>query len=606
MRQLDPSSITLRRVEDPASAEEFLRWLGERRPTLALDTETTGLEWWTPNFVRLVQFGDGQGGWAIPFRNWRGVVEIALRRLAESGQELVLHNAGFDMHALSTEGLPLPAWHNLHDTRNLHHLTDPPANHRLKAVCEVMFGPAAVAGEQLLKQGMAKNGWTWATVPDDYFPYWGYGIVDTCLTALAAEELIPRVRAAGMWPAYEREMAYAAITWRMEDRGLRIDPEYTLALYDAWGIEVDQLRAVLRGQGIDNPSSGAQVAKALQLGGWDPEEFTDTGLPKTGEEVLRGVMAEFPGVLAEVAAMIVRYRRLVKWRKAYLERFLTKADPNWHVHPSINTMAARTGRSSVTGPALQTLPRGPDIRHSILPNEGEFLYAVDYDAQELRLFAHYAEEHRMIETFKAGMDPHIYTASLVYDAPYETISKKDPRRDTAKNTRYARLYGAGAARIAMTASASTVASGGQPVTEGEIKAFIARLEQEFPGEAAFTKRLDVLGRTRLAETGTGYVWTWGGRYMPADPDKLYSLLNFLIQGSAADLLKHKTIALDAAGYGDWIMLPVHDELLFSVPPAAIGEVPKLVEIMEEHNEFLCPLTCEASGPFSTWGYKYVK
>ena len=59
-------------VRDTEDAEEFLRWLGQRRPgILAIDTETTGLDWWTPHFTRLVQFGDAETGWTLSVRDWR-------------------------------------------------------------------------------------------------------------------------------------------------------------------------------------------------------------------------------------------------------------------------------------------------------------------------------------------------------------------------------------------------------------------------------------------------------------------------------------------------------------------------------------------------------
>lgn len=596
----DLASVQLRTVDSPDTAAEFLRWLGERRPVLAIDTETTGLEWWTPHFARLVQFGDAETGWTVSVRDWRGVADMALQRYEGA---VVMHNAKFDQHTLEGEFGRIVPWHLLHDTLALHHLENPARAHGLKPASVAAFGPAAAVGEKWLKSEMSKNNWTWATVPEDFEPYGLYAALDTVLTARLFEELHRSVFARGMGSAYEVEMGNIALTYRTERRGMRIDPVYSLALRDAWAAELAGLRTELALHGIENPNSGKQVAKALEWGGWDPEEFTETGLPKLDKEILGGIMREL-GVPAEIAAKVQRFRRLTKWTSAYLNTFLGRSDDRWHVHPSINTLAARTGRESITGPPLQTLPRGSEIRHAILPEEGEHLYAVDYDSQELRLFAHFSNETAMIEAFRAGMDPHKLTASMVYGVEQADVTK--PQRDTAKNTRYARLYGAGPAKIASTASASTVASGGEIVTEHEIVQFIARLEAEFPGEALFTKQLDHIGRQRLADDGVGYVWTWGGRFMPADPDKLYSLLNYLIQGSAADLLKRKKIALDNAGYGDWIIAPVHDELLFSVPPDAADEMHKVKEIMEEHDAFRVPLTCELSGPFSTWGWKYVK
>jgi len=550
------------------------------------DDALAGLDWWTPGFTRLVQFGDGAHAWALSVRDWRGAIAEALRRY---DGPVGMWNEKFDRHALEVTGLPVPAAHRIHDGRNLHHLTNPPLSHGLKPVAETMFGPKAVAGQSMLKQAMAKNGWDWATVPVEFPPYWQYAALDTAITALAVDRLIPEVQQRGMWPAYEREMAYSDIMYRAERRGLRIDPHYTLALYEQWDAERQVLLNELNALGVKNPSSGAQVADALSRGGWDPEEFTDTGLPKTSEAVLKGIVDEL-GVPSPVAAKVLRYRRIVKWNRAYLQRFLEKSDSNWHVHPSINTMAARTGRSSVTGPPLQTLPaRTPAIKHCILPEEGDTLWTVDYSGQELRFAAHFSGDQAMIDVFNSD-DPDLHRAAAraVYGPDFTP-----GHRAIAKNFNFASLYGAGAAKIAATAG----------VTEGEVRGFITALESSYPRRFEFVRELDVLGRTRLATDGVAYVWTTGGRYMPSDPDKIYSLLNYLIQGSASDLLKDKTIHLDAAGYGDWIMLPVHDELVFSVPPGGEVEMPTVQGIMEEHTKFALPITCDVKGPYSTWGWK---
>ncbi|MBM6691450.1 hypothetical protein H9X75_10470, partial [Fusobacterium mortiferum] len=67
-------------VDSVPAAQQFLAWLSDRRPILAVDVESTGLNWWTPDFTRLVQFGDGRNAYAIPVREWRGVIEQALRQ----------------------------------------------------------------------------------------------------------------------------------------------------------------------------------------------------------------------------------------------------------------------------------------------------------------------------------------------------------------------------------------------------------------------------------------------------------------------------------------------------------------------------------------------
>src|SRR5262245_25030217 len=91
---------------------DFLRWLGERRPVLALDIETSGLSL-AHDRIRMVQFGDARHGWAVPYDEWRGVIRHAL---AEYEGKWVLQHAKFDAGFLRRDGMPFPSWDRVHDT----------------------------------------------------------------------------------------------------------------------------------------------------------------------------------------------------------------------------------------------------------------------------------------------------------------------------------------------------------------------------------------------------------------------------------------------------------------------------------------------------------
>lgn len=581
------ADVTLRTVDTVDEADEFLRWLSERRPILSIDTETTGLKWWTPNFLRLVQFGDARTGWTISARRWLGVAEEALTRLRDDHTPVVFHNASFDLHALESADLPLPDLRHVHDTKLMHHLWRNDLNHSLKPISERRFGQAATLGQRLLDEGKAKNKWDWATVPEWFVPYSVYAAMDTVLTARLAEEL---------WQdtpdkQYDREMAVQLLMWRAERRGLRIDPVYTDLLREEWVREAAQLREELREYGLENPSSGKQVAFLLEEGGWEPQEWTETGLPKLDKDVYKELV-KATGLTAEVAERVVRYKRLVKWVGTYLDTFMRDRDATDHLHASINTMQARTGRMSITGPPLQTLPRGPEIRNAVVPEEGEALWSIDYDAQELRLFAHYSGEAGLIQAIAEGKDMHAYAASMAYQRPYESIGKDDPERQVAKNVQYARLYGAGPERMAKTAG----------VSEQEIVHFLNAYDRAFPDVSRFMDQVEGVGRLRHKQDGRPWVETWGGRRLGVEEDKVYSLVNYLIQGSCADLLKVKLLALDAAGLGDRIVLPVHDEVLFSFPEDEGEEMTaEACRILSEYEAFDVPLPVTPAGPSPSWG-----
>ena len=57
----------------------------------------------------------------------------------------------------------------------------------------------------------------------------------------------------------------------------------------------------------------------------------------------------------------------------------------------------------------------------------------------------------------------------------------------------------------------------------------------------------------------------GGRRLTVEPVAAYKALNYMIQGSAAVLLKRTLVEMACAGLEDYLVVPVHDEVVFSVP-----------------------------------------
>ncbi len=101
--------------------------------------------------------------------------------------------------------------------------------------------------------------------------------------------------------------------------------------------------------------------------------------------------------------------------------------------------------------------------------------------------------------------------------------------------------------------------------------------------------------------GRAYVRAPSGRLHLADSDALYKLCNYLIQGTAADVLKQKLVALDMAGFGDETLFPIHDEVLFDFPVFGIEDhVAEAENLMQDLTSFSVPLTVEASAPMDNW------
>lgn len=583
------SDVQLHRVETADEAAAFMCWLSTV-DVLGLDTETTGLRWWEPNFTRTVQFADEMQGWTIG-RNWRGLAEEALRKFTGP---VVFLNGKFDMHALDNAELPLPNRDQIHDVYVQHCLIDPLTRHGLKDLSDRYIDPTASRLQSLLKRAMKEGGWSWATIPEAVPAYGLYGAMDPVLTVRLFKLFKPIIDAKYS-KAYERELSAMHILYRAEKRGIRIDTEHTRNLQERWTIELADLRGQLAELGIANPNANRQIEDALLTAGWEPDDYTATGQAKLDKETFKTILAS-AGIdgATDIVKVLVEYKQKTKWKASYLDAFLNDQDAFGFVHPDIRTLQARTGRMSITRPALQTLPKDPSIRKCIRPhNENDSLYAIDYDSQEARILIHYAQEDKLASVIERGDDLHCYIASEVYGEP---IDKKDKRRQLAKNTLYALMYGAGARKIAATA--------GAPVADVEL--FIAKMGESFPGINRFMKEVEQRGKMAFGTEGKPYVTTWGGRDVVSEPDKIYTLVNYLIQGSAADVLKEKLIQLDCAGLADNIIVPVHDELLFSLPQGEDGleMARKCQEIMQE-DSFTPALTCGLDGPYANWGEKYA-
>ncbi len=561
-----------RHVTTVDDAAAFLSWLGNRRPILAVDTETGGLVTHR-DALRLVQFGDGEAAWSLSYRDWRGVIADALDSYAGP---VAFHNAPFDLGFLAHNGLPVPALHCVHDTAVMDRLVCPGERHALKVIGSRLYGAAASAEQDALKAAMSLYKWTWATIPDDFPIYTDYARQDTILTARIAEHHLPLVPVA----PYEREMVVQDVMYRAERRGLRIDSRYTERLRDNWEHEMSVLRSKVPEFDICNPT---KLQRALTLDGWEPTEYTPTGRPKFDAAVRAACDHTF-------ARMHTRYKRLEKWSAAYLNAFLDEQDDNGRLHARINTAQAITGRMSITNPALQTLPRGAEIRNCILPYEGERLWNVDYRAMEMRMFSHLSQDPALVAAARDDLDFHTFTASMVYGIDMGSVTKA--QRQIAKSSvSFGKIFGAGPEQVAKQAG----------VTVAEVDRFNAVYDAQFPGVARFMADVLSTARQREREEGHPYIKTWGGRRVPQTDGRTYALVNYAVQGGSADIFKERIVALDAAGYGDLIVLPVHDSLLFSIPPEAECEVPNIVALMEEHTALSVPFTVDVSGPMDRWG-----
>lgn len=501
---------------------------------------------------------------------------------------LLFHNAKFDVDVAQTHmGCgPIP-WERVHDTMFLLFLFDPHASsfglkpsserllgitpderdaieewlwaHRTQLIANFpeLTGPRFVdrkTGKPIITKRSAMGAFI-AYAPGDIAGTYANG--DTLRTEKLFRYLWPRIADRGMEEAYDRERALMPILLDNERVGVRIDLRplrKDIKLYSAASETAEQwLRKKLKAPHL-NLDSDDDVAEALsRCGVVDDESWTLTATGKRSVSKKNLLPEMFND--AKVAAALGYRNRLQTCLKMFMRPWERQATerPDRHVSTNWNQTrgtdsGTRTGRPSTSNPNflniskswhdkddgyehpkfISSLPELPLVRQYILPDDGDIFCHRDYNGQELRLLGHF-EDSALMRAYKENprMDVHDHVRQLIED-----IAGLVYHRTQVKITNFRRIYG-----------------GGVPATAGALnvsmdiaKQLLEAHGRALPGVKHLSSQIKA-----LAQSGEPIV-TWGGRqYYPEEPkfDKRYGrhmtyeykLLNYLIQGSAADVTK---------------------------------------------------------------------
>lgn len=140
------------------------------------------------------------------------------------------------------------------------------------------------------------------------------------------------------------------------------------------------------------------------------------------------------------------------------------------------------------------------------------------------------------------------------------------------------------------------------VPASEMKGVSDAFDRQYPGKKLFTQQTEDEAMRNLRGTGRAYVDNWLGRVLPVDDDKIYTGVNYKIQSGAADIFKINLLKLDAAGLTDYMVVPVHDEIVLSVPTKEAEDLKREVQkCMTTVDGWTVPLTADSDGPFDRWG-----
>ncbi len=246
------------------------------------------------------------------------------------------------------------------------------------------------------------------------------------------------------------------------------------------------------------------------------------------------------------------------------------------MHTSFNQAVTATGRLSSSNPNLQNIPirgaEGSRIRQAFIPAPGHLFLSADYSQIDLRVLAHYSKDAALLEAFTVGEDIHARTAALVFGVAPLLVTP-DMRR-VAKSINFGIVYGMSSFGLASQLN----------IGRKDAQTFIDRYFKHYAGVKRFMSEIVEQARR------DGYVTTLLGRrrLVPEIGVKNRvrrefaerTAINTPIQGTAADIIKLAMLkvekALAASGIAAELLLQIHDELVFEVPVAEVGEAKELI------------------------------
>jgi DNA polymerase-1 len=507
----------------------------------------------------------------VPEAGEEGVGEALASRLRDERRAWVGHDLKRVAVALARRGLPLAG--ALRDVSVAAYILDPGQQvQRPEVLARAYLDQEIPAEEEVLGKGARRRPAT--ELPTEELARLLGAQVGTALELEPA--LVERLRDTGQLQLYEQiEVPIVSVLARMEEIGVRIDEERLKGL--SAELDRDLGRLEHRIYELAGEEFNVNSPKQLQAILFEKMQLPPTKRTKTGFSTDEGVLAEL-GLQYELPREILSYRRLFKLKGTYVDALPPMVHPETgRIHCTFHQTVTATGRLSCSNPNLQNIPVrtpvGRQIREAFIPAEGQVLLSADYSQIELRILAHLSEDEVLLDAFRRGDDIHVRTASEVLGIPPESVSSQ--QRDQIKAINFGILYGSSPFGIAQQLGIS------QNEAREHIQAYFAR----YPRVRACLDEL--VARARK----TDYAETLYGRRRPL-PD-LHSknrvvraaaermAVNSVIQGTAADLIKHAMVDVDSALRASGaprarMILQIHDELLFEVAPDEIEPLRELV------------------------------
>ena len=571
---------------------------------IALDTETSGLDYTTASLVGISVSGKAGSAAYIPCGHLEEPLNKQLptekiinklKPLFES-KKIIGQHIKFDRNILSRLGIKLNNIKN--DTMLMSYVYNSRATrHNLDSLSDYYLNHKTITFEEIAGKGVKQK--TFDQIPIEEAKI--YASEDADITYRLHEELEKKLKKEPLLNKLlqEIEIPLIPILSEMELTGANLNPK----ILKAQSKSLSQRINVLTDKAYDLAGLQFNLGSPKQLQevfyeklGYPIKQKTPGGQPSTAENVLQLLAEEY-----ELPKIILEHRTLSKLKQTYTDRLPLQISPSTNrVHTSYHQAVTTTGRLSSSDPNLQNIPirteDGRRIRQAFEASKGHSLVSADYSQIELRIMAHMSKDKSLINAFKNGEDIHSLTASEVFNVPIDKVSNEERRN--AKAINFGLIYGISAFGLGKQLG----------INRGLAADYISTYFSRYPGV------LQYMDNVKKEASLHGFVETLYNRrlYLPEinasnairRKSAERAAINAPVQGTAADVMKLAMIKLskwlNTSGLEAKIILQVHDELILEVKDSEVKKASDgLITCMQEAANFSVPLDVQV-GVGSNW------
>jgi len=539
---------------------------------VGLDTETTDLDPYTSR-LRLLQLAAPDKVFIFDldaFRNGdlsKADTLAPLRQLLAGQRPIkIAHNSKFDAKFIKHNlGVDLGG---LFDTLHASQIVgagDIEERHGLQSVANRYLNEAVDKSERL-------SNWDFELSESQL----EYAARDAAVLLPIRERLIERLKAESLVKVAQLEFECVMTVVDIELAGFYMHKDRwldQLAIVQTRQRELaEQLQEVLAEESSQGSLFGGPQRNEINLDSHQQltQALNRLGIPvpdSTRNWKLQPLAAQYP-----IIATLLEYRTVQKALTSYGENMIELINPvTKRLHADFRQIGAPTGRFACTNPNIQQVPHAVEYRRcfSGYP-EGRKLVIADYSQIELRILAEFSGDHGFIDAFNSGADLHRVTASQVFNASLDQVTKE--QRDFAKRLNFGVVYGIGAQRFALMTGLS------QSEAENVLRKYFGTYRQldNYLREAANRAVSD-----RQARTASGRLVRF--RYDENDRQQVSMTQrngkNTPIQGTSADILKRalKLLKDELSGSSAQIVNIVHDEVVVEADATEAEEIAAKVE-----------------------------